>query len=291
MLRRCRHRSLARWLAPAGGYLNDPYEGETLTVLLDLFGSWSSEAERDQLWVVKRPLLQAVNYTVPGAPGPITVQRGWWFSAHEQWKTMLLPYFDIPLIKTVFANSEVARTWDAALNGLPGLLASVNDVTDGSIVIPDYIGATGIASIAFQPIDRRDVITPYGSFNIFLHDPAVGACWYRNMLAAPRMQGPHGSTEATSVNGTEISPLTTWDSKITTVLAMLGGVSDIVARGLAAVPGGITSGGGGSALDRFYYVLQREYALAFPTVVGAGAPFTTPQAAVPAALSDWPCWQ
>ncbi len=29
------------------------------------------------------------------------------------------------------------------------------------------------------------------------------------------MQGPFGSTEAVNRNGTEISPLTTWDSKIT----------------------------------------------------------------------------
>jgi hypothetical protein len=34
--------------------------------------------------------------------------------------------------------------------------------------------------------------------------------------------GPHGSTEAILVNGTMISPLLTWDTKITTVNALLG---------------------------------------------------------------------
>ena len=34
--------------------------------------------------------------------------------------------------------------------------------------------------------------------------------------------GPHGSTEAILINGTMISPLLTWDTKITTVNAILG---------------------------------------------------------------------
>jgi len=44
----------------------------------------------------------------------------------------------------------------------------------------------------------------------------TGFCWYNNMLQGPRMQSAFGSTEAINVNGTEISPITTWDSKITT---------------------------------------------------------------------------
>jgi len=48
---------------------------------------WDDPAERDLLWVVKRPMLQAVQWPVsPGGP-TLTVQRGYWFSAHEQWKT------------------------------------------------------------------------------------------------------------------------------------------------------------------------------------------------------------
>ncbi len=36
------------------GYLNDPYEGETMTQLLYLFSQWDSEEERNLLWVQKR---------------------------------------------------------------------------------------------------------------------------------------------------------------------------------------------------------------------------------------------
>ena len=38
--------------------------------------------------------LQAVNYTLPDGTA-VTVQRGFWFSAHEQWKTWTLPYLDV----------------------------------------------------------------------------------------------------------------------------------------------------------------------------------------------------
>lgn len=40
---------------------------------------------------------------------------------------------------------------------------------------------------------------------------------------------PFGSTESTRVDGTGVSSFTSWDSKITTVAAYLGGVHDFVA--------------------------------------------------------------
>jgi hypothetical protein len=39
---------------------------------------------------------------------------------------------------------------------------------------------------------------------------------------------PYGSTESTRVDGTGASALVTWDSKITTVNAILGGVTEWV---------------------------------------------------------------
>merc|ERR1711924_42765 len=55
----------------------------------------------------------------------------------------------------------------------------------------------------------------------------VGLAWYRVMLALPRMQTQYGSVEASSVNATDIAPLLTWDTKVTTVLAMLGGTAGL----------------------------------------------------------------
>ena len=39
---------------------------------------------------------------------------------------------------------------------------------------------------------------------------------------------PYGSSESTRVDGTAMSSFVSWDSKITTVNAILGGVSDLV---------------------------------------------------------------
>lgn len=78
------------------------------------------------------------------------------------------------------------------------------------------------------------MVTPYGSFPVFLANSTVGLLWYDNMLKGPSMQGPHGSTEAVNINGTEISPLVTWDSKATTFLAITGGISNITRAGLIA---------------------------------------------------------
>lgn len=212
-----------------------------------------------------------------------------WFSTHEQWKTLLLPYLssDLPLVKKVFRNAEKARTRDAASSGLPGLLASINDVTNGSEDIPCYASACGIASLSFQAIERRDLMTPYGSFGLFLHAPAVGFCWYNNMLAGPRMQSSYGSTEAINANSTEISPLTTWDSKITTVLAMLQGIGALNEAALRHV----RDVQYGTAYDRFVYVVNREHHLLFgelDQVLGDEVSFQVPQNHFnDHSLSDW----
>jgi hypothetical protein len=107
------------------------------------------------------------------------LQRGWWFSTHEQWKLLLLPYLseDLPLVGQVFANAERARTWDAYLAGSPGLLASINDVTNGAQDIPDYISAAGVGELAYETVQRRDVLTPYGSFGLMMFDRPTGLCW------------------------------------------------------------------------------------------------------------------
>ena len=42
------------------------------------------------------------------------------------------------------------------------------------------------------------------------------------------MQNLYGSTESERVDGTAVSSFVSWDSKITTVVALLGGVSELV---------------------------------------------------------------
>ncbi len=119
------------------------YEGELFTWVLDLFAEWDTPAERESLWAVKRHMLQSVvlgtpsgNITaqaragaLPPLPSPCVCgdslartlarargwQLGWWFSSHEQWKLLMMPYTAVPIARRVFESSERARTWYSAL--------------------------------------------------------------------------------------------------------------------------------------------------------------------------------
>lgn len=99
-------------------YLNDPYEGELFTWWLQFFGGLS-DADIEALWDYKRPQLVSVDYHI-GKVGPITVQKGdtypspycesvalrvtlynlgYWFSSHETWKVLEMPYYDIDIVR------------------------------------------------------------------------------------------------------------------------------------------------------------------------------------------------
>ena len=167
----------------------------------------------------------------PLSNGPITVQRGFWFSAHEQWKILEMPYLDVPLLKRVFMNAERMRTCDANLINNAGLFASVNNVTNTSTNdVIGYISNAGVPSVSNQTDLELDVITPYGSFPSMLFNQTLGLAWYHNMLLGKGMQNPYGSSEATKRDGTAISAFVSWDSKITTVNGILGGTAGITKR-------------------------------------------------------------
>ncbi len=91
------------------------------------------------------------------------------------------------------------------------------------------------------------MVTPYGAFPVILANESIGLAWYHNMLKGAKMQGqcddiltssrhifwhsigPLGSTEGINNIGTEIAPVTTWDTKITTV-ATLVSYTDLALR-------------------------------------------------------------
>lgn len=199
---------------------------------------------------------------------------------------LLLPYLteELKLVRSLFHSAEVVRTMNAVSTDSPGLLASINDVTDGSQTIPDYISATGVPEVGSQVVTRTDVITPYGSYGLMMQNITAGLCWYNNMLQATRMQSSYGSTEAINVNGTEISPLVTWDSKITTVLAMLGGVGGIVRDALKKEQDSSFE----TSFDRFVYIIDREYSLVFEgQMKGTDISIEMPRTRVPKVLSEW----
>ncbi len=69
--------------------------------------------------------------------------------------------------------------------------ACVEDVAAGpNQPIPDYIGDTGIPSLAFvQATDwRLDIVTPYAVMPLAQINQTVAVIWYHNLLLGPRMQ-------------------------------------------------------------------------------------------------------
>jgi hypothetical protein len=76
------------------------------------------------------------------------------------------------------------------------MFASVNNSTDpvtGSIY--GYVSNAGIPSVSRQTTFELDVITPYSVFPTVYLNKAVGLAWWRNIVAAKKMQskcpGPH----------------------------------------------------------------------------------------------------
>jgi len=260
-----------------GGWLDDPYEGELMAFWMDLYAPWPNQEERESIWPRKRAKLNSVVYNA-GNMGRITVQEGFWFSSHEQWKYMELPYTDVPINKRVFLNGERARTWNSALLGIPGLYASVTDVRQGNGPL-SYLSATGIQSIASQVVESNTTVTPYASFPVVLADLGVGLAWYRHMLAGPKMESQHGSLCSVNVSGTAVAPMMTWDAKCTTVLAILGGIAPINREVLKR----------DNTYARFYEIVNREWTAKFPTLMGESLPLAVPTVPIPAGrLPDFP---
>ncbi|GAB0136373.1 hypothetical protein EsDP_00004674 [Epichloe bromicola] len=258
-------------------YLDDPYEGELFAHLLNAFGGLPKK-DKDALWQAKRAKLVKREYNM-GGYGPITVQEGYWFSSHEPWKVLELPYYDVDLVKRLYHNAERARTCNSVVTKVPGLFASVNNSTNVTTdEIIGYISPAGIPSIASQKEQYHDVITPYGAWPTILFDKAVGLAWWRNMVVAKKMQNPFGSTESTRVDGKLVSALVTWDSKVLTVVALLGGVGDFVR--LKMKKDGI--------YGEFISITKREYGRVFKNLKGEVIPLCVPKARVPdAGLKDF----
>lgn len=106
---------------------------------------------------------------------------------------------------------------------------------------------------------------------LFLADQGYGTVWYHNMISGPAGQTLYGSIEALLVDGTEISPMTTWDSKITTVIGMMGGLTDLVSRKMQH----------DNIYTAFVDKIDYEWGLVFGNLTDEGAGYALPSAAIP----------
>jgi hypothetical protein len=271
------------WQDPSGEtcFLDDPYEGELMAFFMDLFCDWEAnnytKDEREKIWIYKRRKLQKATYS--SKKGPIDVERGWWFSSHEKWKYMMLPYTDIPINRRVFLNGERARVHFSREHGYGGLFASVTNVSSPGNYHPNYVSATGIQEIAFQRVLTNNLVTPYAAFPLLIENitKPFGLAWYASMLKGSKMQNPFGSTEAISIDGTLISPVLTWDSKITSILAASGGITDLTR--IVLMKRGY--------YDRFSSIIKREWERVFTDLRGEDIAFVGPEIDIPNILPDF----
>ena len=91
------------------------------------------------------------------------------------------------------------------------------------------------------------------------------------MVDGKGMQNPYGSSESTNRIGSNISAFVSWDSKVTTVVALMGGVSDLVRPKMQK----------DGVLGTFEGVVKKEYEAVFGTLVGENVNLCLPNATVP----------
>jgi hypothetical protein len=132
-------------------YLDDPYEGELFAFMMYLFSPLSTE-EKEKIFVEKRFKLQLVDYYLEEANDYLTVQKGWWFSAHETWKYLFLPYLSSPINKQIFLNGEKVRTWNSNLNKFPGMFASITSTIASNDEGLNYFSDCGVQEAAFEKV-------------------------------------------------------------------------------------------------------------------------------------------
>eukprot|EP01133_Synstelium_polycarpum_P013884 gene13884-16378_t len=256
-------------------YLDDMYEGELMAVFFDLYASMPT-SDSDALWALKTENYRSRVYKTP--VGDVTYAEGYTFSAHEQWKYLMLPYQSIPLHNRILLGSEKVRTWFSKANSYPGLFAAMYNTT-----LPDEPPASYAIYFGVRPaamsgqINDYSSFTPYGITGLGIVDHVAALAWYHNMISGPKMQGPYGSTEGGSNDGKRIAPKLSWDTKGTGLVSLLGGIGNIVKAGL------IKDG----KYNRFVDKLNSTYATEFTSFVGDQVPMAYPEVTIPQTLGDF----
>jgi hypothetical protein len=288
--------------APGETYLNDPYEGELFTNMAYLLSDWDwTGIDPSAVWIYKREMLQAVDLMVPdpsnpGQTVPLTVERGNWYSGHEKWKYWMMPYDASSWSWRVFLSGEKARTAWSVMQALPGGFASAAGMADSDSQDTGYVSACGIQQLAWVEVTNTDILTPYAFAALHMASPPHGLVWYHNILLADRAQTCFGSIEALNRTGTDYAPLGTWDTKITSLVALAGGIGNIIQPYLEATPisqeraQACGAGMGGdatklaqvqNALQMFTWAVDTEWSRVFANMTGEDLDFYLPTVQMP----------
>ncbi len=196
------------WSGDATYYINDMFEG-TLAVLWGVLNGQIPEEAWDNLAV---PTIEYI--TENGEK--ITTLAGFRASFHEHWALAYLPVMSSALAP-LYQNYLYAQADHARRNHLPGFLSTAYD--------PKGIyRQMGVASIAYNPVDRTDVAVLFATAMGMLISPTVGASWLIKFYSFKNFVTPYGGYESVGRDG--YADIFTADAKGMTLLAASGGVVD-----------------------------------------------------------------
>ena len=257
--------------------VNDTYDGELITMAMDLF-STLGKTDKREIWSAKSLMLQQTSFTVQN--GTLNAQKGRYSSAHELWKFLILPYRDITEAASALQNTVKSYTWYSSMNNHRGLWTVVSSVQD-TLEQPQYfIYNAGVEQLSYRGQSkqfRTDTMSTGAVFPLLLADFPTGMAWFNFMAANSRVQTPYGTVEAFNSAGS-IAPLLTWNTKITVALAMIDGAtqynSDNCDGNVASHIATYLKRDG--VYDQFFYNTQSYYNLAPGIVTASSIPFAMP---------------
>lgn len=196
------------WSGDKTYYLNDMFEG-TLAVLWGVLNGQIPEDAWDNLSI---PTIEYI--TESGEK--ITTLSGFRSSFHEHWALGFLPIMSSALAP-LYQNYLYAQADHARRNHLPGFISTSYD--------PKGIyRQMGIASIAYNPVDRTDVAVLFATAMAMLISPTIGASWLIKLYSFKNFVTPYGGYESVGRDG--FADIFTADAKGMTLLASSGGVVD-----------------------------------------------------------------
>ncbi len=209
------------WTGDKTYYLNDMFEG-TLAVLWGVLHGQIPEETWDNL------AIPTIEY-ITEQDEKITTLAGFRASFHEHWALAFLPFMQSALAP-LYQNYLYAQADHARRNHMPGFISTAYD--------PKGIyRQMGIASIAYEKVDRTDVAVLFATAMAMLISPSVGASWLIKFYAFKNFLTPYGGYESVGRDG--FSDIFTADAKGMTLLASSGGVVDEINKYLSerTVPG------------------------------------------------------
>ena len=201
-------------------FLDDAYEGTLLCHFADLMGDWSTQPRgKEAIW--RTPRVEPARFNT--RKGNITIAKGDWFSSHEEWKFLVLPFRDSKTASRIFVNAQRARTQAATENVEAGLYASTHAPVAANAE-PSYESALGVMGANRHPLSDKKIFAAYAAFPLALVDKPLFAGWLKAMIRQPGMFGPYGIGESFSPDGTH-APIATWDGKALPLVAWMGGIA------------------------------------------------------------------